>query len=189
MSLPLVAVLMNKAKLKIPFWILVGITAVAHILIRPNGQWETFISKEGDASYIYEQISWFSKGSKFIGRSDLFGDMTKYLPEYRNGTILTAYGVEYGIAVKILVCILLISLIGVIIYQMVKKEISGNLFAIGCAGAIGFEILIIILQNIPAIPYKGLVTFLPFFSKGLGSLIMCYALMGLVLCVHNTKSN
>lgn len=189
MFLPLAAITMNKNKIREPFWTLLGMTAVVHVFLRHKTLWETFVSKEGNAAYIYEQIERFSKESKFIGRSDLLEDMEKYLPEYRNGTILTAYGVEYGTAIKVIVCVLLIALLGLIISQMVKKNVNGDIFAIGCATSIGLEVVIVILQNMLAIPYKALVTFLPFFSKGLGSLIMCYILMGLILCVYNVKSD
>ena len=189
MFLPLAAITMNKNKVRKPFWTLLGMTPVVHVFLRHKTLWETFVSKEGNAAYIYEQIEMFSKESKFIGRSDLLEDMEKYLPEYRNGTILTAYGVEYGTAIKVIVCVLLIALLGLIISQMVKKNVNGDIFAIGCATSIGLEVVIVILQNMLAIPYKALVTFLPFFSKGLGSLIMCYILMGLILCVYNVKSD
>lgn len=189
MFLPLAAIFMNTIKVRKPFWILLGITAVVHIFHRPKTLWETFVSKEGNAAYIYEQIERFSKESKFIGSSDLLEDMPKYLPEHKNGTILTAYGVEYGIAIKLIVCVLVVALLGLIIYQMVKKNVNGDIFAIGCVTSIGLEVVIIILQNMLLIPYKALVTFLPFFSKGLGSLIMCYILMGLILSVFNVKDD
>ena len=189
MFLPLAAIFMNRIKARKPFWILLGITAVIHVFHRHEALWETFVSEESEAAYIYKQIGRFSKESKFIGRNDLLEDMVKYLPEYRSGTILTAYGVEYGTAIKVIVCVLLVALLGLIIYQMVKKNVNGDIFAISCATSIGLEVIIVILQNMLAIPYKALVTFLPFFSKGLGSLITCYILMGLILCVYNVKGD
>ena len=189
MFLPLAAIFMNRIKARKPFWILLGMTAVIHVFHRHEALWETFVSEESEAAYIYKQIGRFSKESKFIGRNDLLEDMVKYLPEYRSGTILTAYGVEYGTAIKVIVCVLLDALLGLIIYQMVKKNVNGDIFAISCATSIGLEVIIVILQNMLAIPYKALVTFLPFFSKGLGSLITCYILMGLILCVYNVKGD
>ena len=189
MFLPLAAIFMNRIKARKPFWILIGMTAVIHVFHRHEALWETFVSEESEAAYIYKQIGRFSKESKFIGRNDLLEDMVKYLPEYRSGTILTAYGVEYGTAIKVIVCVLLVALLGLIIYQMVKKNVNGDIFAISCATSIGLEVIIVILQNMLAIPYKALVTFLPFFSKGLGSLITCYILMGLILCVYNVKGD
>ena len=189
MFLPLAAIFMNRIKARKPFWILLGMTAVIHVFHRHEALWETFVSEESEAAYIYKQIGRFSKESKFIGRNDLLEDMVKYLPEYRSGTILTAYGVEYGIAVKVIVCVILVALLGMIIYQMVKKNVNGDIFAISCATSIGLEVIIVILQNMLAIPYKALVTFLPFFSKELGSLITCYILMGLILCVYNVKGD
>ena len=189
MFLPLAAIFMNRIKARKPFWILLGMTAVIHVFHRHEALWETFVSEESEAAYIYKQIGRFSKESKFIGRNDLLEDMVKYLPEYRSGTILTAYGVEYGTAIKVIVCVLLVALLGLIIYQMVKKNVNGDIFAISCATSIGLEVIIVILQNMLAIPYKALVTFLPFFSKGLGSLITCYILMGLILCVYNVKGD
>ena len=189
MFLPLAAIFMNRIKARKPFWILLGMTAVIHVFHRHEALWETFVSEESEAAYIYKQIGRFSKESKFIGRNDLLEDMVKYLPEYRSGTILTAYGVEYGTAIKVIVCVLLVALLGLIIYQMVKKNVNGDIFAISCSTSIGLEVIIVILQNMLAIPYKALVTFLPFFSKGLGSLITCYILMGLILCVYNVKGD
>lgn len=189
MFLPLAAIFMNRIKARKPFWILLGMTAVIHVFHRHEALWETFVSEESEAAYIYKQIGRFSKESKFIGRNDLLEDMVKYLPEYRSGTILTAYGVEYGTAIKVIVCVLLVALLGLIIYQMVKKNVNGDIFAISCATSIGLEVIIVILQNMLAIPYKALATFLPFFSKGLGSLITCYILMGLILCVYNVKGD
>ena len=189
MCLPLAAIFMNRIKARKPFWILLGMTAVIHVFHRHEALWETFVSEESEAAYIYKQIGRFSKESKFIGRNDLLEDMVKYLPAYRSGTILTAYGVEYGTAIKVIVCVLLVALLGLIIYQMVKKNVNGDIFAISCATSIGLEVIIVILQNMLAIPYKALVTFLPFFSKGLGSLITCYILMGLILCVYNVKGD
>ena len=189
MFLPLAAIFMNRIKARKPFWILLGMTAVIHVFHRHEALWETFVSEESEAAYIYKQIGRFSKESKFIGRNDLLEDMVKYLPEYRSGTILTAYGVEYGTAIKVIVCVLLVALLGLIIYQMVKKNVNGDIFAISCATSIGLEVIIVILQNMLAIPYKALVTFLPFFSKELGSLITCYILMGLILCVYNVKGD
>ena len=115
MFLPLAAIFMNRIKARKPFWILLGMTAVIHVFHRHEALWETFVSEESEAAYIYKQIGRFSKESKFIGRNDLLEDMVKYLPEYRSGTILTAYGVEYGTAIKVIVCVLLVALLGLII--------------------------------------------------------------------------
>ena len=90
MFLPLAALFMNRLQARKAFWILLGMTAVIHVFHRHEALWETFVSEESEAAYIYKQIGRFSKESKFIGRNDLLEDMVKYLPEYRSGTILTA---------------------------------------------------------------------------------------------------
>ena len=185
--LPIVATLLDDFKWKKLLWIGVGIFATVKILVRPGIHWTTFISGEGDATYIYDRINKFNHSSKFIGRSELAGDFAAYLPETKTGTILTAYGVEYGIIIKIIICVLLAALIGKVIFDMLKNKSRGYLCAMGCVLAIGIESLVVILQNIPVVPYKSLETFLPFFSDSIGGLLICYLMMGLVLCAYKTK--
>lgn len=185
--LPLVATLLEKFRWKKTAWIVVGIYAIVQTLVRPVIHWEIFISRKGDAAYIYDQIYKFVHGSKFIGKSELAGELASYLPEAKTGTILTAYGVEYGNIMKMIVCVMLAALVGKVLLDMLRNKSRGYLCAIGCVLAIGIESLVVILQNIPAIPYKELETFLPFFSNSIGGLITCYIMMGLVLCAYNSK--
>ena len=185
--LPVAATLLDNLKWKKVAWIAVGLLTAVKIFVRPGIHWSAFTSKKGDVAYIYEQISKFNHGSQFFGSSKLAGDLTAYLPETKTGTILTAYGVEYGIIIKIVICVLLAGLIGKVIYDMIKSKSRGYLCAMGSVLAIGVETLVVILQNIPAVPYKGLVTFLPFFSDSIGGLVVCYLMMGLVLCTYTLK--
>lgn len=185
--LPVAATLLDDFKWKKVAWIVVGVFVANRLFSRPAVHWATFVSKKGDAAYIYDQIKRYASGSKFIGRSELAGDMTAYLPETKTGTILTAYGVEYGNIIKIVICVLLAAVIGKVLFDMFKNKSKGYLCAVGCMLAIGIESLVIVLQNILAIPYKSMATFLPFFSDGIGGLIVCYLMMGLVLCVYKEK--
>ena len=185
--LPVAATLLDDFKWKKVAWIVVGLCAANRLLVRPSVHWTTFVSKKGDAAYIYDQIKKYVGGSKFIGRSELAADMTAYLPETKTGTILTAYGVEYGNIIKIVICVLLAAVIGKVLFDMFKNKLKGYLCAVGCMLAIGIESLVVVLQNFIAIPYKGLVTFLPFFSDSIGGLIVCYLMMGVVLCIYQGK--
>ena len=185
--LPVAATLLDDFKWKKVAWIVVGLFAANRLLVRPSVHWTNFVSKKGDAAYIYDQIKKYVGGSKFIGRSELAADMTAYLPETKTGTILTAYGVEYGNIIKIVICVLLAAVIGKVLFDMFKNKLKGYLCAVGCMLAIGIESLVVVLQNFIAIPYKGVVTFLPFFSDSIGGLIVCYLMMGGVLCIYQGK--
>ena len=64
--LPVAATLLDDFKWKKVAWIVVGLFAANRLLVRPSIHWTTFVSKKGDAAFIYDQIKKYVGGSKFI---------------------------------------------------------------------------------------------------------------------------
>ncbi|MEX1058708.1 MAG: FtsW/RodA/SpoVE family cell cycle protein, partial [Natronospirillum sp.] len=124
-----------------------------------------------------------------FGRGEWFGvglgnSLQKlfYLPEAHTDFIVAIIAEELGLAGTLLLLLALAALVGRIVWLGWRADRSGKAFAAhvcyGIVMIIGLQIFINIGVNTGLLPTKGLT--LPFVSYGGSSLLVCFAMAGLV---------
>ena len=109
-----------------------------------------------------------------------------YLPEAHNDFIFAVIAEELGL-IGSMFLVALFALLVLRIMRLAKKSIDDRRFfngylAYGIALTIGIQALINFGVNTGVLPTKGLT--LPFVSYGGNSLLICFAMLGLIMRIH-----
>ena len=114
-----------------------------------------------------------------------------YLPEAHNDFIFAVIAEELGLIGSVLLVALFVLLV-LRIMRLAKGSIENQKFfsgylAYGIALTIGIQALINFGVNTGVLPTKGLT--LPFVSYGGNSLLVCFAMLGLIMRIHLEDPN
>ena len=135
-------------------------------------------------NYVARMVKQLLSGSSFVGASAT--EIEKMLPDYGNSWILTYLTASYGQIVFLLVCAGFVFLLYKIFSAVLgQKNQLGMMMGFGCGMVLLLNVLINVLENLGILPETQ--TFLPFFSQGGGSILLCYILMGMIMSVYRYK--
>ena len=110
-----------------------------------------------------------------------------YIPECNTAYVFAYVLYNYGILAGILLGAVLVFLLFMIFRISFKqKNELAMVMGCGCGMAIGVNILINIAENLGLMPVTE--TFLPFFSKSGGGILVCYIMMGIILSIYRYKN-
>lgn len=110
-----------------------------------------------------------------------------YIPECNTAYVFAYVLYNYGILAGILLGAVLVFLLFMIFRISFKqKNELAMVMGCGCGVAIGMNILINIAENLGLMPVTE--TFLPFFSKSVGGILVCYIMMGIILSIYRYKN-
>lgn len=144
-----------------------------------------FITNSGDVNYMTTMLRSYLSNSSLVGNSSK--DIAEHLPDYNSSYIVVFLSTTYGMIAGIAVCCLLVALtIKIFSVSLKQKNQLGMIMGCGCGMVFLINITLNILENIGFLPISQ--TFLPFFSAGGSSIIVCYILMGIVLSVYRYKN-
>mgnify|MGYP004528484837 FL=1 len=137
-----------------------------------------------EMNYVQEQIKTYLSGSSFLGANA--AGITGNLPDYNNSYILTYLTASYGQIVFLLICTIFVYLVFQIFSTAFRqKNQLGMMIGCGCGMILFLNMGINICENLGLLPLSQ--TFLPFFSKGGTSILLCYILVGLLMSVYRYK--
>ena len=137
-------------------------------------------------SYVCRQLTNVFAHSNVVRKSDEAIAIMKELPSFQGDLILGSVAATCGIiaAISLLVCLLVLS---VYIFSISLRQRNALGYIIGCS--CGIAIVLQIFANILAVfgilPF--MFTFLPFFGGGFSTIVVDYALLGLVLSIYRYK--
>lgn len=141
------------------------------------------------ANYLTWRLRTMLENSRFWGNSWESGskELTGYIPNYNTDYVFSYVLSRFGILLGILLCCVLVALV-VVIFRISFKQKNqlAMCMGCGCGMVIGLNVLINIAENIGVFPITE--TFLPFFSRGGGGILVCYVLMGVVLSIYRYKN-
>ena len=145
----------------------------------------SFWYRQGEEwNYVARTVRQLLSGSCFVGASAT--EIEKMLPDYGNSWILTYLTASYGQIVFLLVCAGFVFLLYKIFSAVLgQKNQLGMMMGFGCGMVLLLDVLINVLENLGILPETQ--TFLPFFSQGGGSILLCYILMGMIMSVYRYK--
>jgi cell division protein FtsW (lipid II flippase) len=110
-----------------------------------------------------------------------------YIPECNTAYVFAYVLYNYGILAGILLGAVLVFLLFMIFRISFKqKNELAIVMGCGCGMAIGVNVLINIAENLGLMPVTE--TFLPFFSRGGGGILVCYIMMGIILSIYRYKN-
>ena len=132
--------------------------------------------------YILERMSEVAANVK----SGTLMDWTMW--EYVRNNYIWAYMMEYlGTWKVILLLILFIAFIGIILLKILKqKNRLGYMVGIGCILYLGIQAFIYVGMNFKILPFSG--NYMPFFSNGIGAMVVTYFYMGILLSVFRNTN-
>ena len=137
-----------------------------------------------EMNYVQDQIKTYLSGSSFLGANA--AGITGNLPDYNNSYILTYLTASYGQIVFLLICAIFVYLVFQIFsIALRQKNQLGMMIGCGCGMILFLNMGINICENLGLLPLSQ--TFLPFFSKGGTSILLCYILVGLLMSVYRYK--
>ena len=111
-----------------------------------------------------------------------------FLAEEDNDFIFAVVGEELGFRGSLIIIILfLLIIVECLIIARKARNLSGRLICVGMMAWIGFQTYTHIAVTTGIFPNTGIT--LPFFSRGVSSLVSVYAGMGIVLNVALQRSN
>ena len=142
---------------------------------------QVFLTKSGDAAYIYEVVDRFWRESKWLGQGAKKSEIKAWIPLHTKTCILTNYVASYGKIAGILIILLLFVILGKGFCDVRKAKPMERLMASGCIGVFAAETLIVVLENLQLIPFGSYLVYLPFYSHGAFGIVVSYVLMGCVL--------
>lgn len=153
---------------------------------------------QGESTYRIERIkAWYNRDSwDFILQrisatvgSIKDGNLMDYsLFEYIRNDYIWAYLVEYlGTWKGILILLSFIGFMGIILAGVLKqKNRLGYMVGLGCVLYLGLQAFIYIGMNFKIVPLSG--NYMPFFSNGIGAMIVTYFYMGILLSVFRNTN-
>lgn len=114
-------------------------------------------------------------------------NLMAYVPECNTGYVFSYILHQYGIFAGIVLCGALAVLIAMIFRISFKQRNQlAMCMGCGCGMVLGLNVVINITENIGLLPVTE--TFLPFFSNGRSSVLVCYVLMGIILSIYRYKN-
>ena len=144
----------------------------------------SFFTASGDANYMTSMLHKFNQNILLWGNSGK--NVVGVLPEFNQGYIfsyiLNSYGLLAGIFVAALLAALVVFMFGTSVRQ--KNEL-GTVMGFGCGMIILLNISLNFAGMFGWIPLTS--TFLPFLSYGRNSILLCYALVGIILSIYRYK--
>lgn len=144
----------------------------------------SFFTASGDANYMTSMLHKFNENILLWGNSgkDVVGGLPEFNQDYIFSYILNSYGLLAGIFVAALLAALIMFMFGASVRQ--KNEL-GMVMGFGCGMIILLNISLNFAGMFGWIPLTS--TFLPFLSYGRNSILLCYALVGIILSIYRYK--
>lgn len=151
----------------------------------------TAFANQGDS--VAAQDAWFQTeqsviaigSGQFAGKGIFQGTQTglSYVPENHTDFIFTVIGEETGF----LGAMVVLALFGVLLWRALRiavlsKDTFGRLLAVGVAAMLALQVFVNVGMNVGIMPVTGIP--LPFVSYGGTSLIVWFAIIGLLLNLH-----
>ena len=144
----------------------------------------SFFTASGDVNYMTSMLHKFNQNILLWGNSgkDVVGGLPEFNQDYIFSYILNSYGLLAGIFVAALLAALVVFMFGTSVRQ--KNEL-GTVMGFGCGMIILLNISLNFAGMFGWIPLTS--TFLPFLSYGRNSILLCYALVGIILSIYRYK--
>jgi rod shape determining protein RodA len=139
---------------------------------------------QGPAFQTYQSMVAIGSG-QFAGKGLFQGTQTalSYVPENHTDFVFTVIGEEFGFVGSSVVLGLFVVLVWrALRIAILAKDLFGTLLASGVAAILALQVFINVGMNVGIMPVTGLP--LPFISYGGTSLIVWFAMVGLLLNVH-----
>ena len=145
-----------------------------------------FVAENSGADYVNAKLMEVFRKSNLIGENyDAVHIMTN-LPGYKDDFIIGTISAHFGIIAVVGIMISLFLLAAYIFYISVKqKNQLGYIVGCSCGIIIGLQSLCNLLIVLGLLPLTG--SSLPFISRGTGTMIVDYVLIGLVLSIYRYK--
>lgn len=146
---------------------------------------QAFLTASGDANYMTAMLRANLLNSQFIGSSqnELTESLLYFNSSYILSYILSTYGLLLG---AVICCTLLVLVVKIFSISFRQKNQLGMCMGCGCGVIILLNVIINVGVNTGLLPLAR--TFLPFFSTGGSSIIVCYILMGIILSIYRYKN-
>ena len=137
-------------------------------------------------NYVRRQLASVFAHSNVVRKSDEAIAIMKELPSFQGDLILGSVAATCGIiaAISLLVCLLVLS-VYIFSISLRQRNALGYIIGCSCGVAIGLQIFANILAVFGILPF--MFTFLPFFGGGFSTIVVDYALLGLVLSIYRYK--
>ena len=137
-------------------------------------------------SYVCRQLTNVFAHSNVVRKNDEAIAIMKELPSFQGDLVLGSVAATCGIiaAISLLVCLLVLS-VYIFSISLRQRNALGYIIGCSCGVAIGLQIFANILAVFGILPF--MFTFLPFFGGGFSTIVVDYALLGLVLSIYRYK--
>ena len=137
-------------------------------------------------NYVRRQLASVFAHSNVVRKSDEAIAIMKELPSFQGDLILGSVAATCGIiaAISLLVCLLVLS-VYIFSISLRQRNALGYIIGCSCGVAIGLQSFANILAVFGILPF--MLTFLPFFGGGFSTIVVDYALLGLVLSIYRYK--
>ena len=137
-------------------------------------------------NYVCRQLTNVFAHSNVVRKSDEAIAIMKELPSFQGDLVLGSVAATCGIiaAISLLVCLLVLS-VYIFSISLRQRNALGYIIGCSCGVAIGLQIFANILAVFGILPF--MFTFLPFFGGGFSTIVVDYALLGLVLSIYRYK--
>ena len=137
-------------------------------------------------NYVCRQLTNVFAHSNVVRKSDEAIAIMKELPSFQGDLILGSVAATCGIiaAISLLVCLLVLS-VYIFSISLRQRNALGYIIGCSCGVAIGLQSFANILAVFGILPF--MFTFLPFFGGGFSTIVVDYALLGLVLSIYRYK--
>lgn len=137
-------------------------------------------------SYVCRQLTNVFAHSNVVRKNDEAIAIMKELPSFQGDLVLGSVAATCGIiaAISLLVCLLVLS-VYIFSISLRQRNALGYIIGCSCGVAIGLQSFANILAVFGILPF--MFTFLPFFGGGFSTIVVDYALLGLVLSIYRYK--
>ena len=137
-------------------------------------------------NYVCRQLTNVFAHSNVVRKSDEAIAIMKELPSFQGDLVLGSVAATCGIiaAISLLVCLLVLS-VYIFSISLRQRNALGYIIGCSCGVAIGLQSFANILAVFGILPF--MFTFLPFFGGGFSTIVVDYALLGLVLSIYRYK--
>ena len=137
-------------------------------------------------NYVCRQLTNVFAHSNVVRKSDEAIAIMKALPSFQGDLVLGSVAATCGIiaAISLLVCLLVLS-VYIFSISLRQRNALGYIIGCSCGVAIGLQSFANILAVFGILPF--MFTFLPFFGGGFSTIVVDYALLGLVLSIYRYK--
>ena len=168
----------------LPALLLAAMYAFHMLAVYQEARIRSYFTASGDANYMTSMLHKFNQNILLWGNSgkDVVGGLPEFNQDYIFSYILNSYGLLAGIFVAALLAALVVFMFGTSVRQ--KNEL-GTVMGFGCGMIILLNISLNFAGMFGWIPLTS--TFLPFLSYGRNSILLCYALVGIILSIYRYK--